>query len=38
MLTQKWLHNFDKLFKMHGDMTAVTIISNQTVSNEVKDK
>ena len=32
------LHNFDKLLKIHTDMTAVTILSNQTVSNQVKDK
>ena len=29
--------NFDKFFKMHTDMTAVTIQSNKVVSNEVKD-
>ena len=29
--------NFDKFFKMHTDMTAVTIQSNKVVSNEVKN-
>ena len=29
--------NFGKCFLMHADMTAVTIQSNQIVSNEVKD-
>ena len=28
---------FDKFFLMHADMTAVTILSNKIVSNEVKD-
>ena len=28
--------NFDKFFKMHADLTAVTIQSNKIVSNEVK--
>ena len=36
MAPQK-LTNFDKLKKMHADMTAVTIQSNKTVLNEVKD-
>ena len=36
--TQKFT-NFDKLFfKMHADMTAVTIQTNKIVYNEVKDK
>ena len=29
--------NFDKFFKMHADITAVTIQSNKIVSSEVKD-
>ena len=29
--------NFDKFFKMHAYMTAVTIQSNTIVANEVKD-
>ena len=36
MATPK-LTRFDKLFLMHADMTAVTIQSNKTVSNDVKD-
>ena len=36
MTTQKFT-NFDLFFKMHADMTAVTIKSNKTVLNEVKD-
>ena len=36
MGTQKFT-NFDKFFKVHADMTAVTIQSNKIVSNEVKD-
>ena len=35
MATEKFT-NFDKLFKMHTDMTAVKIQSNEIVSNEVK--
>ena len=34
--TQKFT-NFDKCFKMHTDMTAVTIQFIEIVSNEVKD-
>ena len=29
--------SFDKFFLVHADMTAVTIQSNNIVSNEVKD-
>ena len=36
MTMQKYA-NFDKFFKMHSDMAAVTIQSNKIVSNEVKD-
>ena len=36
MAAQKFT-NFDKLFLMHANMTAVTIQSNIIVSNEVKD-
>ena len=35
MVTQKFT-NFDKVFLMHVDVTAVTIQSNKIVSNEVK--
>ena len=38
MAAQKFT-NFDRIFKkMHADMTAVTIQSNEIVSNEIKDK
>ena len=37
----KWLHTNSPVlisfFKMHADMTAVTIQSDKIVSNEVKD-
>ena len=37
MATQKFT-NFDKFyFKMHADMTAVTVQFNKIVLNEVKD-
>ena len=36
MATPK-LTNFDTLFLMHADMTAVIKQSNKIVSNEVKD-
>ena len=37
MAAQKFT-NFDKVFfKMHTDMTAVTLQSNEIVLNEVKD-
>ena len=36
MATQKFTDS-DKFFKMHIDMTAVTIQSNKIVSSEVKD-
>ena len=36
MATQKFT-SFDKFFKIHSDMTAVTIQSNKIVSNKVKD-
>ena len=36
MATQRFT-NFDKFFKTHAAMTAVTIQSNKIVSNEVKD-
>ena len=35
MTTQKFT-SFDKFFLMHADITAVTIQSNKTLSNEVK--
>ena len=36
MATQKFT-KFGTFFLMHADVTAVTIQSNKTVSNEVKD-
>ena len=36
MATQQFT-NFGKFFKMHAAMIAVTIQSNKTVFNEVKD-
>ena len=36
MATQKFT-NFDKLFLMHADMTAVMIHYNKIVSHEVKN-
>ena len=36
MVTQN-ITNFDKFFKLHTGMTAVTVQSNKIVSNEVKD-
>ena len=36
MAVQKFT-NFDKLLKMHADITVVTMQSNKIVSNEVKD-
>ena len=36
LATQKFT-NFDKFFKMHAGMTAVTIQSKKIVLNEVKD-
>ena len=36
MTAQKFT-NFDKFFKTHTDVTVVTIQSDKTVLNEVKD-
>ena len=36
MVTQKFT-SFDVVFKMHADMTAVTIQSNKIVLNEIAD-
>ena len=36
MATHKFI-SFDKFFKIHADMTAITIQSNKIVLNEVKD-
>ena len=36
MAAQKFA-NYDKFFKMHTDMTAVTIQFNKIILNEVKD-